>query len=164
MGKVVDTLKCYQCPGNGYEAGPGEAALTHYVGLAGVGADAAGLPPKHPRTGFFGYARSIGLGDVTDGLSNTIVVIETAWENGPWAAGGFATVRGIDTAEAPHVGQGRPFGTTHNVQRPFLRTPPTLANAAMGDGAIRRISDGISVATLQALATIAGHDEVGDDF
>ena len=151
-------------PGNACTAGPGEGALTHYVGLVGVGTDAAELPLKHPRAGFFGYTRCLAPGDVTDGLSNTIIAIETAFENGPWAAGGFATVRGVDPDEAPHVGPGRPFGTTHNVQRPFLRTPPTMANAAMGDGATRRISDGISAATLQALATIAGRDQVGDDF
>jgi hypothetical protein len=157
-------LKCYQCPGNGHMAGPGEAALTHYVGLAGVGADAAGLPPKHPRAGFFGYTRSIGPDDVTDGLNYTIAVIETARDNGPWAAGGFATVRGIDPDEAPHVGPGRPFGTTHNVQRPFLRSPATAANVAMGNGSTRRLTEGISATTLQALVTIAGHDEAGDDF
>jgi hypothetical protein len=161
---VGTLLKCYQCPGNGHTASPGEAALTHYVGVAGVGADAAELPLKHPRAGFFGYARRIKPDDITDGVSHTIIAIETASANGPWAAGGFATVRGIDPDEAPHVGRGRPFGTTHNVQRPFMRTPPTAANAAMADGATRRISDGISAATLQALATIAGNDEAGDDF
>jgi hypothetical protein len=161
---VGTLLKCYQCPGNGHTAGPGEAALTHYVGIAGVGADAAELPPKHPRAGFFGYTRSIRPDDITDGLSYTIIAIETAFQNGPWAAGGFATVRAVDPDEAPHVGPGRPFGTTHNVQRPFMRTPPTMANAAMGDGATRRISADISAATLQALATVAGNDEAGDDF
>lgn len=157
-------LRYYRCPGNGNAAGAGEPALTHYVGLGGVGPDAAELPLKHPRAGFFGYARTIGVEDVTDGMSNTIAVIETASDNGPWAAGGAATVRGIDPDEAPHVGRGRPFGSTHNVQRPFPRTPPAVANVAMGDASTRRITDGISATTLRALATIAGQDEVGDDF
>jgi hypothetical protein len=157
-------LKCYQCAGNGNAAGPGEPALTHYVGIAGVGTDAADLPMKHPRAGFFGYARDIGSRDVKDGLSRTIAVIETASSNGPWVSGGPATVRGADPGAAPHVGPGRPFGSTHNVQRPFLRSPPTAANVALADGSARAITDGISAATLQALATIAGQDDPGDDF
>jgi hypothetical protein len=47
---------------------------------------------------------------------------------------------------------------------PFLRTPPTAANAAPADGSVRPTTGGISAATLQALATITGYDKVGDEF
>jgi hypothetical protein len=161
---AATSLRCYKCPGNANEAGPGQPAFTHYVGMAGVGTDAAELPAKDPRAGFFGHSRGIGSGDIKDGLSYTIAVIETASENGPWAAGGPATVRGLDPEAAPYVGPGRPFGTAHNVQQPFLRRPLTTANVALADGSARTITDGVSATTLQALATIAGQDDVGDDF
>src|SRR5262249_53023283 len=47
------------------------------------------------------------------GESRALAVIETASEIGPWAAGGFPTVRGLDPARRPHSGPGRPFGGPH---------------------------------------------------
>jgi hypothetical protein len=41
---------------------------------------------------------------------------------------------------------------------------PTTANAALAEGSARPITDGISATAVQALATMAGQDDAGDDF
>ncbi|MHC4405052.1 MAG: DUF1559 family PulG-like putative transporter, partial [Planctomycetota bacterium] len=48
--------------------------VTHYVGVAGFGPDAATLKPGHPRAGVFGYDRTMRLEDIADGASNTIAI------------------------------------------------------------------------------------------
>jgi prepilin-type processing-associated H-X9-DG protein len=111
----------YQCPGHPEFDPHNHPGLTHYVGIAGVGDDAAGLPkyipragffgdsaivstlhqwlpPKYnPRAGFFGYSRDITMEDVRDkkGASYKIMAVETTHKNGPWIAGGSPTVRGV---------------------------------------------------------------------
>jgi prepilin-type processing-associated H-X9-DG protein len=87
--------------------------LTHYVGFAGIGTDAATLSKEDPRCGMFGYDREIKDKDVTAGLSETLLATETEVNNGPWAAGGPATVRGLDPNVLPYVGPGAPFGGLH---------------------------------------------------
>jgi prepilin-type processing-associated H-X9-DG protein len=102
----------YLCPSRP-EAGETGRRLTNYVGIAGVGPDAAQLPAKDPRAGFFGYDRLIKIEDVTRGTSSTIMVTETARDIGPWMAGGPATVRGVDPEDQPFIGLNRPFGGLH---------------------------------------------------
>ncbi len=80
-----------------------------------------------------------------------MMVIETAKDNGPWAAGGPSTVRGLDPTQ-PYIGSGRQFGGLHSGG----------AMAAFADGSVRLSSDRISPATFEALATIAGHEAVPD--
>jgi hypothetical protein len=137
-------------PPQSANGGPG---LTEYVGLAGVGVDSPFLPRDHPRAGAFGYDRGARLpADFKDGTSNTIIVAETGWANGPWASAGPATVRGLDTSRRPYVGKGRQFG---GIQSPG-------ANIALGDGSVRFLHEGISSATVEALATMAGNERTGD--
>ena len=90
--------------------------LTHYVGIAGLGTEAASLPADNPRAGFFGYDRIISQADITRGLSYTLLSAETTIDNGPWAAGGPSTVRGVDPNETRYIGPGRPFGGCHRVR------------------------------------------------
>jgi hypothetical protein len=156
-------VKVFLCPSNPRWATPEEPALTHYVGVAGLGRDAATLPVTDRRAGFFGYDRTIGPRDVKDGTSNTLMVIETSADNGPWAAGGRATVRGVDPDEAPFIGKGRPFGTIHYTPR-FVGTPQAPVNGALADGSVRCLPESTSARTFEALATIAGGDQVGPDF
>ena len=160
---VRQAVKTFLCPSNPNHAAPGEPALTHYVGVAGIGRDAAALPAEDPKAGFFGYDRTITTRDVKDGTSNTLMVIETSAENGPWAAGGRATVRGVEPDDRPYVGKGRPFGVVHYTPR-FLGTAQAPANVVFADGSVRCLHQSISAGTLEALATIAGGDEVGPDF
>lgn len=112
-GPAATTVLGFHCPGHQNVAAPGTPAFTHYIGFAGLGAEAATFSVKDRRAGFFGYDRTIDLPDVTRGTSYTMMVTETTADNGPWAAGGLSTVRGIDPARRPYFGRGRPFGGVH---------------------------------------------------
>jgi prepilin-type processing-associated H-X9-DG protein len=141
----------YACPAVPAMTGTGGLTLTNYVGVAGVGTDAADLPPGDPRAGVFGYDRRTARRDVTDGEDTTVAVIETAERNGPWTAGGPPTTRGLDTGRRPYLGRGLQFGGTHTGG----------ANALFVDGSVRFLRDSISPETLAALFTLSAGDRPG---
>ena len=93
--------------------GPATAAddypVTHYVGSAGVGEDAAGLPGDNPRAGVFGYERQLRPQDLVRGSSNTIAILGVQDQCGPWAQGGQATVRPL--AHQPYINGPDGFGS-----------------------------------------------------
>jgi hypothetical protein len=156
-------IKLLLCPaGESNNASPA-IGLTQYVGMAGIGADAPMLSTKDKRAGLFGYDSSVHLDDVKDGTSNTIMIMETATDLGPWAAGGPATVRGLDPDGQPYLATDGQFGLKHRKDTIF-RTNPVGANAALVDGSVRWLPSSISARTLEALVTIAGGDEVENDF
>jgi prepilin-type processing-associated H-X9-DG protein len=137
------------CPSY-YQPGlAGVPALTHYVGSTGLGPDSARLPPEHPRAGLFRYDGRTSVAQVRDGLSFTMVLTETAWQNGPWAAGGPPTLRGVDPDRQPYLGAGRPFGGTH----------PGGVNVIFCDGSVRFVADTVTPAVFEAYATIAGDSQ-----
>ncbi len=148
---ALDTvLPVLLCPSHSDFDRDRRPAPAHHVGIAGVGRKAAELPPWAEQAGFFGYgwrrrieevARGEGL---PAGLSNTMMVAETEWRNGPWAAGGFPTVRPVDPAQRPHVGRGRPFGGMH----------PGGANLLMVGGEVRFFSEQGSAQVFEALAAV----------
>ena len=72
--------------------------VTHYVGVAGVGADAGRLKVDDPRAGVFGYGRGSRPQDITRGTSNAIAVLGVTEHCGAWAAGGDGSVRRADAA------------------------------------------------------------------
>ena len=78
-----------------------------YVGLTGIGKDAAFLPRGDPLPGVFGFGRVTRPQDISDGASTTLMVIESSDLRGVWVAGGEATVRGVDPAKRPYLGPGR---------------------------------------------------------
>jgi prepilin-type processing-associated H-X9-DG protein len=123
--------------------------LTSYVGIAGVGVDAALYPPNEPRAGFFGYDRVLSAVDVSSGTSATMMVVETAQDNGPWLAGGPPTVRGLDPGVESYIGYGRPFGGLH---RDGL-------NVLWADGSVRLVRENIAPPEFRAMARI--HRDVG---
>jgi prepilin-type processing-associated H-X9-DG protein len=137
------------CPSYYKPHPPDEPAPTNYVASAGVGADAARLPVEDPRAGLFRYDGRTPVGAVRDGLSHTMVLTETSWQVGPWAAGGPPTLRGVDPATQPYLGVGRPFGGTH----------PNGANVIYADGSIRFVAESISPKVFEAFATIAGESQ-----
>ncbi len=151
------TYKRYQCPSWLGPKGPdaslaatGHLAITNYIGVAGVGADAATRPADAPGNGIFGYDRTIAMKDVKDGLGNTALMFETGREVGPWIRGGPSTVRGVDVDDAPLAGTDRPFGGTH----------PKGFNVLLADASVRFTSNDISPAILAALVTVAGGEEI----
>ena len=162
---VQTRLKMFHCPDWGREAAPEPAWLTAYVGVAGRGAGAAALPARHRDAGAFGYDRRTALADITDGTSFTLLVLESARDNGPWARGGPATVRGLDPEDRPYLGTGRPFGGTHFAENTvFGRGKSVGCNAAMADGSARFLSESVAPHVLEALTTVAGGEDVGTDW
>jgi hypothetical protein len=173
----IDTTKPWSAPVNGKPSGcwvmvftcpsdPGSTrAVTHYVGMAGVGSDAATLPGGNSRAGFFGYDRKITRDDVTDGLSHTLAVLETSSQPGPWIAGGFSTVRGVVPGSDPYLGPNRSFGASHRPASALVVIPGSPGGlVAFGDASVRFLDGAIQPRIFEALATIAGGEEVGPDF
>jgi hypothetical protein len=141
-------MDIYQCSAARVPLASKEPSLTHYVGISGIGVDAATLPLTSRRIGVFGYDRSTRIEDITDGVSNTMMVAETAWKNGPWTAGGCATVRGLVQGELPYFGAEGQFGA--HAGR-FL--------VGMADGSVRALGRTPRVGVFEAMATIADADD-----
>ena len=166
-------------PGQDSDVGRRRPAATSYVGNGGVGDDTAAKPlrPWRPFAGELGLAVG-GVGpafadrltpgagvfrydvptaddDILDGLSQTILIAETAESNGPWLRGGPATVRSLAPERTRYVGVGGAFGGCHRGGGQF----------AFCDGSARFLSDTIDPAVLRALLTIAdgeGHEPPTD--
>jgi hypothetical protein len=86
--------------------------------------------------------------DVTDGLANTIYIIQVP-DNfpRPWIAGGGATVEGV-----PETNSVRPYVRTHaNGKRGTY--------VLMCDGSVRFVSESVSDDTFKALCTMQGGEE-----
>ena len=122
---------------------------THYVGMAGIGKDAADLKVNDAKAGIFGHNRQTRMRDITDGTSNTIAITESSDHFGPWAQGGRSTIRGL--TEEPYIngpdGIGSPF--------------PGGMNAGLADGSVRFISEDIDPEVFKALITIRGGERIG---
>lgn len=115
---------------------------THFVGVAGVGEDAASLPAGHPRAGIFGHDRRVRLDEIGDGLANTMLIAGVEDHLGSWAAGGEATVRGF-SAE-PYIGGPDGFGTGEGESMQVL----------MADGSVRTVSRETDPRVIRRMAAI----------
>lgn len=133
--------------------------LAHYVGISGLGENAAELDKDYPGVGVFGYDRKVKFEDITDGISTTMLVAETSWKNGPWTAGGFPTVRGLLTNGMPYFGKDGQFSALHRTGGIFSKSS-NLTNIMFADGSVRSIEETIDPKTFEAMATIAGGETV----
>ena len=122
-----------------------------YVGIAGWARtprnSCCRRSPNAPaRAGAFRYDAATPFDRIGDGLSQTLLVGETANDLGPWLRGGPSTVRGVDDAKdaKPFIGTGGQFGGYF----------PNGANFAMCDGSVRILTPRISPDVLLRLATI----------
>lgn len=133
------------CPANPppETAGP---AVTQYVGSGGVNPTGAQLPPTDARAGAFRYDAATPFLAITDGLSHTLLFVETNADLGPWLAGGPSTVRGYEEGSRPPIGSGGQFGGNHFGG----------GNFGFADGSVRFLSDKISADVFRNLVTIAG--------
>jgi hypothetical protein len=125
---------------------PQNYPATHFVGVAGVGDDAADLPVDHPRAGVFGNSRTTRLEDIHDGASNTLMVMGVTRDLGSWAAGGSATIRPL--THEPYVNGPDGFGTGSTDRMTVLKADGSVAEmSATTDPRIFRrmaaISDGL---------------------
>jgi prepilin-type processing-associated H-X9-DG protein len=141
------------CYGNPPEAAPGTPALTSYVGMAGIGEDAAELPRKPPissRAGCWSYHEPTPFSTILDGLSHTILYAEHSRFPGPWLQGGPATVRAVPelAGQSELLGPGRPFAGNH----------PLGGNFALADGSVRWLENTIDATVFANMTTIAGAD------
>lgn len=138
---------------------PGRWAATHFVGIAGVGLDAAEYRNDDPATaklrGVFGYDRETKKDDIKDGLEQTIVAIQVPPEpKSPWIAGGGSTVRGV----SDDLDCVRPFVCARYPIKDGKEEDGTFA--IMADGKVRFIPASIDPKLFQALCTIAGDDKI----
>ena len=144
-------LPALLCPENTPDVPAGGPGITCYVGIGGVGPDAATLPLGAPRSGAFRYDGPTPFDRVTDGLSQTLLFAETRNEVGPWLRGGFATVRGLDDAPGAAPLVGGQFGGYFAAG----------ANVGFCDGGVRTFSPRTTPSVLLSLATIAGKEAAG---
>jgi hypothetical protein len=129
-----------------------DLAATSYVGIAGVGLDAAeykaGDPAVAKKMGIFGYDRTTPLSEIED-PANTILLIQAPpTPKSVWIAGGGSTVRGV-----PEKDSIRPFVCTE-----YQGKRGTYALMANGD--VRFVHEDIPDALFQAMVTIAGGEEI----
>lgn len=122
--------------GDGYPA-------THYVGVAGVGDDAASLSAGDPRAGIFGDNRRTRLSEIRDGTSNTWLTLGVQMHLGSWAAGGRSTVRPL--TREPYVNGPDGFGTGS----------ADSMLALLADGSVRVVSAATDPRLLRSLAAMA---------
>jgi hypothetical protein len=145
---VSKTLPEVVNPALGPAKPPAGYPVTHYVGVAGVGKDAAELPADHARAGVFGYGRQTRQQDLVRGGASTIAVLGVQDQCGPWAQGGRATVRSLS-------------------QRPYINGPDGFGSgqadgmlAGMADGSARFLSKNIDPQLLEQMATVRGGNQV----
>jgi hypothetical protein len=135
-----------------------QSNVTHFVGIAGVGKNAATLPVGDSRIGFFGFDRLITTKDIKDGTANTISIAETNRDVGPWIAGGYTTTRGLDPNQPPYIGDEGQFYSRHGTSS--LWGGEIRINAVFIDGSVRSFNETLDPKIWEALATIAGGEKV----
>jgi hypothetical protein len=128
-------------------------ALTHFAGMSGVedarNVVAAKLPRSDPRAGVFGYDEVARPAQITDGLSNTIMMVGAGVLANPWLFGGGGTIRG---AREPL------FDKTSGLGTKGLSGGGTIV--VMSDGSVRQVSANIDPQVFKAMSTIHGADSV----
>lgn len=125
--------------------------ISHYVGVAGMGGDAANLEASDPRAGVFGFRPRPRRDQIPDGASHTIALAGVQKQLGPWASGGAATVRGFTRQPYIHgpdgFGSGQPDGMV----------------VGMADGSVRFLSKDIDPAVLALLVTANGGEPAPEE-
>lgn len=136
-------LREFQNPGVAPLTGDDGYPATHFVGVAGVGADAARLPISDLRAGIFGDSRRTRLADIRDGTSNTWLALGVREQLGSWGAGGRSTVRGL--SREPYVNGPDGFGTGE----------ADAMHVLFADGSVRKVGAGTDPRLLRSMAAMA---------
>jgi hypothetical protein len=126
---------------------PGEFGVTHFVGMAGLGQNAATDECAPEKMGIFGYTRVTKLADIPkERQDKVIAVIQVPPEyRCPWLAGGGATVRGVDEKEKDPV---KPFVAAVN------KKAERGTFAIMADGKVRFIPATIDARLFRSMCVI----------
>jgi hypothetical protein len=133
----------FQNPSTPTLVGPAGHPVSHFAGMAGVGADAPELEATHPRAGIFGAGRTTRVEDVKDGLGSTLMVAGVQDGFDSWGASGLATVRAL-TAE-PYFGGPDGLGTGEQGGMTVL----------MADGSVRFLSADADPLLMRRMAAMA---------
>lgn len=150
--KVAEAvLRTMISPGHVPPLTAGEPAPAMYVGIAGLGNDAATLSltePLSPRAGAFRYDAVTPFEVIIrhDGVSQSFLFGQTISDLGPWIRGGSSTVRGFEESRPILARSGGQFGGALSEGSFF----------AFVDGSVRLFRYETDVNILKALATIAG--------
>ncbi|WP_339613615.1 DUF1559 domain-containing protein [uncultured Rubinisphaera sp.] len=136
-----------KCPNGTLKTHIDGQPFTDYVGTAGVTPEAAMLPASSHRAGLWAYEDGRSLSDIHDGISNTLLAMETSSSNGCWLAGGPSTVREYDPA-LPTIGSSAQFGGLHSGG----------GMAVFADGHVSFLAESISTCVLAEMMTIADPD------
>ena len=115
--------------------------------------------------GVFSFAGTARIADVTDGTSNTILLMEDHhWNNGKFnqtqisGDSGWASPMQVSTA-ANLINQNYGYPDGHKCHG-ISSTHVGGAHVAMGDGTVRFVSENMSIITLQSIATRGSNDIV----
>jgi uncharacterized protein (TIGR03067 family) len=155
---------------------PLDFAATHFVGIAGVGLDAAsykrGDPATDHKRGPLSYDGSASLDEIRAGrgLSNTILMIQVPHDGvtgvSPWIAGGGATLRGV-----PETNSIAPFVLSTDRNKNTIvhatdggRTKQRGTFVLMTDGSVRFIDQSIDDDVFKAMCTVGGATPKGFDL
>lgn len=145
--KAVSTPQSnFHCPAYPKRPPPGSPFSTHYLGIAGIGADALELPLEDNRAGFFGYDRIVTRKDLKDRADSILMLVETSRASGAWTAAGSPTTRGLEAGGTPYFGVEGQFGGNHLGGD----------NAVFADGSVRFIEQTIAPAVWEQMATLSG--------
>lgn len=140
---VRQRLQSFLNPQIAILVGEDRLPTTHFAGVAGVGEDAERLPVGHPRAGIFSPYRTTRLSEVSDGTSNTMLVVGVQEKLGSWARPGTATLRSF--TQEPYVNGPDGLGTGEADSMSVL----------MADGSVRTISQATSPVIVRRMAAMA---------
>ena len=136
-------LTMFQNPAIAELTGSDGYPAAHFVGVTGVGADAAKLENSHARAGIFGNERRTRIDDIRDGASHTLLVLGVRDQLGSWAAGGQSTMRGI--SREPYINGPDGFGTGS----------PDSMQVLLADGRVMTVNAKIDPRILRRMASKA---------
>lgn len=187
------SIRCYLCPSwpypTNYSAASGilcPGAISTYQGIAGAYPTVAPyteatLTGNIPKNGMFGWEFARSMGDVTDGLSNTLAIGEFVQIDvkstsiyhappgnvRPWIFGGGL---GYGTSPATYSAKVLVYTINARVDRqadgilynhlPMGSFHPGGSNFLLGDGSVTFLTDSVSLDLYRKLGTVAGGEAV----
>src|SRR5207244_2235375 len=107
---------------------------------------------EETRAGLFGLDPSKHRLIAEGANDDTVVVMETNVRNGPWAAGGFATVRDIDLS-SPSAAPNELFGSNHHEEASGFQRP-RFVNALTLGGSVRPLGVPLQGDQLARIASV----------